>query len=87
MVSFAVQEIELTGEIDEKGHLLLLQPLNLDKHTKVRVRIMPLEDEFDPDTDSKEQILADLKESFRQAELGQTFPLSELWDGIDVRSN
>lgn len=39
-------------------------------------------DEFDPETDSKEQILADLKESLRQSELGQTFPLSELWDGI-----
>lgn len=39
-------------------------------------------DEFDPETDSKEQILADLKESLRQSESGQTLPLSELWDGI-----
>ncbi|BAU14098.1 hypothetical protein LEP3755_46430 [Leptolyngbya sp. NIES-3755] len=39
-------------------------------------------DDFDPDTDSKEQILADLRESLRQAESGQTLPLSELWDGI-----
>jgi hypothetical protein len=77
-----MQEIEVTGEIDEQGQLLLLQPLNLDKHTKVRVRISLLEEDFDPETDSKEKILADLQESFRQAEAGQTF--SELWDGIDV---
>jgi hypothetical protein len=79
-----MQEIEVTGEIDGQGQLLLLQPLNLDKHTKVRIRITPLDDDFDPETDSKEQILADLKESFRQAEAGQTFPLSQLWDDIDV---
>ncbi|MDZ8082520.1 MAG: hypothetical protein RMX35_26080 [Nostoc sp. DcaGUA01] len=30
----------------------------------------------------KAQILADLQESVRQAAAGQTFPVSELWDGI-----
>lgn len=30
------------------------------------------------------QILADLQESIRQGKAGETFPLSELWDGIDV---
>ena len=79
-----MQEIEVAGEIDEQGQLLILQPLNLDKHTKVRVRITLLDDDFDSGTDSKEQILADLKESLRQGGAGQTFPISELWDGIDV---
>jgi hypothetical protein len=31
-----------------------------------------------------EQILADLKDSLRQVKAGQTFPISELWEGIDV---
>jgi hypothetical protein len=31
----------------------------------------------------KAQILADVQESIRQAVAGQTFPISELWDGID----
>lgn len=79
-----MQKIEVTGEINEHGELLLLQPLNLNKHTKVRGRITLLNEDFDPETDSKEQIIPDLKESLRQAEAGQTFPLSELWDGIDV---
>lgn len=35
------------------------------------------------DEESKENILADLQESIRQAQRGETFPLSELWDGID----
>lgn len=37
-------------------------------------------DEAEP----KEQILADLKDALRQVKAGQTFPISELWDGIDV---
>jgi len=37
-------------------------------------------DEAEPN----EQILADLKDSLRQGKAGQTFPISELWDGIDV---
>ncbi len=79
-----MQEIEVAGEINEQGQLLLLQPLNLGKHANVRVRITLLDDEFDPEEDSKEQILADFKESLRQAEAGQSFPISELGDGIDV---
>ena len=39
---------------------------------------------FDPDTDSTAQILADLKESFRQSEAGQIYPIAELWDGMNV---
>lgn len=79
-----MQEIEVTGEINEQGELHLLEPLNFGKSTRVRVRITVLDDDFDPEMDSKEKILADLKESFRQADSGQTLPLATLWDGIDV---
>ncbi|MBW4622834.1 MAG: hypothetical protein KME17_26180 [Cyanosarcina radialis HA8281-LM2] len=87
-----MQEIEVMGSIDDRGQLLLLQPLNLGQHAKVRVRITLLDEDiepdvgstFDPETDDKAKILADLKESLRQAEAGQTYPLSELWNGIDV---
>jgi hypothetical protein len=38
-------------------------------------------DRIDED-EPKARILADLQESIRQAAAGQTFPISELWDGI-----
>ncbi len=79
-----MREIEVIGTIDDRGQLLLLQSLNLGKNIKVRIRISLLDNDFDPDTDSKEKILTDLKESLRQAEAGQTFPISTLWDSIDV---
>jgi hypothetical protein len=37
------------------------------------------DDEFDPATDSKAQILADLRTSLEQSQAGQTFPIAELW--------
>ncbi|MEG4494919.1 hypothetical protein [Microcoleus sp. D3_18_C4] len=40
--------------------------------------------DFDSDTDSNDKILADLKASLHQAKAGQTFPIDELWDGINV---
>jgi hypothetical protein len=40
--------------------------------------------DFDPDTDSNAQILADLKASLHQGKAGQTFAIAELWDGINV---
>ncbi|MEG4146417.1 hypothetical protein [Microcoleus sp. Pol12B5] len=40
--------------------------------------------DFDSDTDSNDKILADLKVSLHQAKAGQTFPIDELWDGINV---
>ncbi len=43
-----------------------------------------LDSDFDSDTDSNEQILAALKASLHQASSKQTFPISELWDDINV---
>jgi hypothetical protein len=51
--------------------------------TRAQPSLMP-DEEFDPANDSKAQILADLKTSLQQSQAGQTFPISELWDGIDV---
>lgn len=40
--------------------------------------------DFDSDTDFNDQILADLKTSLHQASSAQTFPIEDLWDGINV---
>ncbi|MGI0483675.1 hypothetical protein ACN4EE_23200 [Geminocystis sp. CENA526] len=34
--------------------------------------------------DSKEQLIADFKQSLIDAKEGKTYPLEELWEGIDV---
>ncbi len=51
--------------------------------SRTQTAIVPdFDSDFDSDTDSNDQILADLKASLHQAKAGQTFPISELWDGI-----
>ncbi|MEL6136865.1 MAG: DUF433 domain-containing protein [Cyanobacteria bacterium J06628_6] len=38
----------------------------------------------DIDDDSKEDIIDSLKQSWREAKAGNTIPLSQMWEGIDV---
>ena len=58
-----------------------VSPLNLNFQGTEKI---DLPDEPEEEAEPNEQILADLKDSLRQVKAGQTFPISELWDGIDV---
>jgi hypothetical protein len=79
-----MKAIEVIGSVDEHGQLLLEQPLTVGQQESVRVIILLPEAEDHDDNTPDEQIIADLKESIRDAKAGKTFPISELWDGIDV---
>ena len=39
--------------------------------------------EENDETDSKNELIADLKQSLLDAQKGNTFPLEELWEGIE----
>jgi len=39
--------------------------------------------EENDETDSKNELVADLKQSLLDAQKGNTFPLEELWEGIE----
>lgn len=39
--------------------------------------------DIETETDSKTELIADLKQSLLDAQLGKTFPLEELWEGIE----
>ncbi len=77
-----MKAIEVTGTVNNKGELSLDRPLSVDKFTRVRVIVL-LSDE-----DSDEELLESPQESFRQGWhdviTGNTFPVSQLWDGIDA---
>lgn len=77
-----MKAIEVTGTVNNKGELSLDRPLGVDKFTRVRVIVL-LSDE-----DSDEELLESPQESFRQGWhdviTGNTFPVSQLWDGIDA---
>ncbi len=77
-----MKAIEVTGTVNNKGELSLDRPLSVNKSTRVRVIVL-LSDE-----DSDEELLESPQESFRQGWhdviTGNTFPVSQLWDGIDA---
>lgn len=80
-------KLRLLAVIEQTPEPLLNQTLAFLEFLTARTgpSIEPdLTPDFDSATDSNSQILADLKDSLRQANAGQTFPIAELWDGINV---
>ncbi|MCC3412201.1 MAG: hypothetical protein JGK24_17820 [Microcoleus sp. PH2017_29_MFU_D_A] len=76
-----LEAIERTPESLLEQTLTFLEFLT----SRTQTAIAPdFDSDFDSDTDSNDQILADLKTSLHQAKTGQTFPIEELWDGINV---
>ncbi len=83
-----MKALEVTGTIDEKGQLLLDRPLTAETPGPVRIILLLPESmdeaEEDPDDTTIAEIKASLKRALQQAKAGQTRPISEMWEGIDV---
>ena len=83
-----MRAIEVTGTLDEKGHLSLDYPIEKFPPSRVRVIVLfsEVNEEFetDPDDTPIEEVKASLRRALKQAKSGQTRPISEMWEGIDV---
>lgn len=82
-----MKAIEVTGKIDDRGNLILDEPIQGTTYPhQVRVIVLVPEDteDIDPDDTPVEEIKASLKRALHQAKTGQTRPISELWDRIDA---
>jgi hypothetical protein len=85
-----MKAIEVTGTIDSQGNLILDQPIQGTTYPhQVRVIVLVPEEqakaeEVDPDDTPVEEIKASLRRALQQAKMGQTRPISELWDRIDA---
>lgn len=80
-----MKAVEVTGEIDAQGNLTLDQQIPNLTNQRVRAIILAseVEDEFDPDDPPVDAIKANLQKALHQVRTGQTFPLSQMWEGID----
>jgi hypothetical protein len=80
-----MKAIETTATIDETGRLTLDQSLGVSKPQRVRVIVLMYEDE-DSKTDEThtETVIEGIRQGLREALSGQTIPLTEMWEGIDV---
>jgi hypothetical protein len=84
-----MKAIEVTGKIDADGNLILDEPIQGTTYPhQVRVIVLVPEqvevEEIDPDDTPVEEIKASLKRALKQAKMGQTRPISELWERIDA---
>ncbi|MEH2418623.1 type II toxin-antitoxin system RelN family antitoxin [Nostoc sp.] len=84
-----MKAIKVTGRIDSQGNLVLDEPIQGTTYPhQVRVIVLVPEqaevEEVDPDDTPVEEIKASLRRALQQAKMGQTRPISELWDRIDA---
>ncbi|WP_414546480.1 hypothetical protein [Nostoc sp. CCY0012] len=84
-----MKAIEVTGKIDADGNLILDEPIQGTTYPhQVRVIVLVPEqaevEAIDPDDTPVEEIKASLKRALQQAKIGQTKPISELWERIDA---
>ena len=80
-----MKAIETTATINEKGQLTLDQTLENTKPQRVRVIVLISEDdEIDPDETPTSIVIEGIRQGLQEALSGQTIPLSEMWEGIDV---
>ncbi|WOD40434.1 hypothetical protein [Nodosilinea sp. E11] len=80
-----MEAVKVMGTIDERGQLTLDQPLELVENSRVEVIIL-VQDSLlissEEDT-PKEEVLADLRQAWREAMTGQAIPVAQLWEDFD----
>jgi hypothetical protein len=78
-----MKAFEVMGKLDEKGQLLLDEPLESHALKQVRVIIL-VSDETESDDTSVMEIKASLKTALQEAKAGKRIPLEKMWEGIDA---
>ncbi|AFY83154.1 MULTISPECIES: type II toxin-antitoxin system RelN family antitoxin [Oscillatoriales] len=79
-----MKAVEVMGKVDDKGQLLLDEPLDIKSESRVKVILLISdEDDLDPDDTPAEEIKASLIRALQEVKAGKTRPISELWERIE----
>lgn len=73
---------ETTATLTENGQLTLDEPLTLAHNSRVRVIVLVAE--ADPDDTPIAEIRNSIYRGWQDALAGNTKPVSQLWEGLDV---
>ena len=75
-----MKAIKVMGTVNEQGELALDSPLTVDKRSRVEVIVLiPEETETEVDDQTKEEILNDFRQAWKEAKNGETIPVEQLW--------
>ena len=77
---------EFPAKITPEGKLELLdvQLEDLPRNSVVRVIVLVEEQTDEEDEDEIDSVADSLRRALHEAKMGQTKPISQLWDGIDA---
>jgi hypothetical protein len=79
-----MKAIETTGIVNTQGQLSLDEPLTIESDRRVRVIVLIADEpEIDPDDEPIETVREGIRQGWHEAMTGRTYPISQLWDGID----
>jgi hypothetical protein len=83
-----MESLEVMATVDESGQLTLDRPLVEYKNCRLKLAIVTAtsregEIEMEAEYLSKDQLLADFRQSWHEAMTGQTISISKLWEGIE----
>jgi hypothetical protein len=75
--------IQLPEDLEQELTLRAKQ-LNIPLESFVLESLQQLVSQSDPDDDSIESVREGIRQGWHEAMTGQTYPISQLWDGIDA---
>lgn len=76
-----MKAVEIMGTVNEQGQLCLDTPLSVTTNTRVKIIVLVSEDE---DRELTESARESFRQGWQDAMTGNTFPVSQLWEGIDA---
>lgn len=80
-----MKAIKVMATVDQQGQLALDTPLVIHQNSRVEVIVLISEAaEHDEDDEPNEKVLESLRQSLQDAKVGETRPVSELWDSLDA---
>jgi hypothetical protein len=78
-----MKALKVMATINDEGQLTLDHPLLTDKNSRVEVIVLIPEEEI-LDDQSQAEVLADFQQAWHEAMTGQTIPVAQLWEGLEV---
>lgn len=82
-VTISERIVMLTLQITKEQVFDLIEQLSPDEQKEILQYLIQKSD-YDPDDTPDEIVIQGIKEGLQQAINGETIPLSQMWDGIDV---
>ncbi len=79
-----MKALEIIGQVDEKGRLVLEHlPLNAGQVKVVILYQDEIDRVTDPDNDPTEEVEASLKQALKEAKAGERISLEQLWEELE----